>query len=68
MDIELIHRPNKNNVVPNVLSCKEYQGKIPWENIQILRIMFVGKNDLERKIQKTYAKNRLMQGYFKNLH
>jgi hypothetical protein len=52
MDIELIHKPNKDNVVPNVLSCKEeYQRKMPWENIQILRIMFVKESNLERKIQ-----------------
>jgi hypothetical protein len=69
MDIELIHRPNKGNVVPDVLSCKEeYQGKMPWENIQILRIMFVKKSELERKIQKAHVEYRLMQGYFKNLH
>ncbi len=51
MDIELIHRPNKDNVVPYALSCKEeYQGRMPWENIQILRNMFVRENDLKRKI------------------
>lgn len=44
MDIELIHKPNKDNVVLDALSCKEeYQGKIPWENIQIFQIMFVEK-------------------------
>ncbi len=30
--------------------------------------MFVGKNNLERKIQEAYAEDHLMQGYFKNLH
>jgi hypothetical protein len=55
--------------VLDALSCKEeYQRKMPWENIQILRIMFVGKNNLERKIQEAYAEDHLMQGYFKNLH
>ncbi len=47
VDIEL----NKDNVVPNVLSRKEeYQGEMPWENIEFFRAMFVGDNDLERKI------------------
>ncbi len=47
LDIEL----NKDNVVPNVLSLKEeYQGEIPWENTEIFRAMFVGNNDIERKI------------------
>jgi hypothetical protein len=33
MDIELIHKPNKNNAVLDVLSCKEeYQGEKLWEN------------------------------------
>jgi hypothetical protein len=42
MDIELIHKCNKNNVVLNVLSRKEeYQGEMPWGSTQILRAMFV---------------------------
>ncbi len=67
--IELIHKPNKYNVVLDALSCKEeYQGKIRWENIKIFQLMFVKKNDLERKIKEVYAEDHLMQVYFKNLH
>jgi hypothetical protein len=37
MDIELIHKPNKNNVMPNALSHKEeYQGEMLWHDTQIL--------------------------------
>jgi hypothetical protein len=51
MDIKLIHKPSKNNVVPNALSRKEeYQGEMPWENTRIFQTMFVGENNLERKI------------------
>ncbi len=40
MDIELIHKCNKENVVLNVLSRKEeYQGEMPWGSTQILRAM-----------------------------
>jgi hypothetical protein len=49
MDIELIHKPSKDNVVLNVLNCKkEYQGEMLWENTQILQVMFVKKTDLEK--------------------
>jgi hypothetical protein len=51
MDIELIHKLNKDNVVPNVINLKkEYQGEMHWESIQIFQTMFIEKNDLERKI------------------
>jgi hypothetical protein len=51
MDIKLTHKLDKDNVVPYVLSHKEeYQGKMPWERIQILQAMFIEKNNLERKI------------------
>jgi hypothetical protein len=47
----MIHKPDKKKIVLDVLSPKmEYQGEMPWENTQILRTMFVGKNDLKRKI------------------
>jgi hypothetical protein len=50
MDIELIHKLDKNNVVPNALNCdEEYQGEMPWENTQIFRAMVIGENGLERK-------------------
>jgi hypothetical protein len=51
MDIELIHKLGKDNVVLNALSCKDnYQGEMHWENTQIFRAIFVKENNLERKI------------------
>jgi hypothetical protein len=44
MDIELIHKLNKDNVVPNVINLKkEYQGEMHWESIQIFQTMFIEK-------------------------
>jgi hypothetical protein len=50
MDIELIHEPSKDNVMPDALSGKkEYQGEMLWENIQILLATFVGKKKSKMK-------------------
>jgi hypothetical protein len=38
------------------------------ENTKIFQAMFVGENDLERKIQEVYVDDRLVKNYFKNLH
>jgi hypothetical protein len=44
MDIKLIHKLNKDNVVPNVINLKkEYQGEMHWESIQIFQTMFIEK-------------------------
>jgi hypothetical protein len=52
MDIKLIHKLGKNNVVPNALNYKEeYQGEMLWENTQIFLTMFIGENNLKIKIQ-----------------
>jgi len=51
MDIELIHKHGKNNVVPYALNrMEEYEREMHWESIQILRAMFVEKSDMKRKI------------------
>jgi hypothetical protein len=69
MDIEMIHKPSKDNVMLNVLSRQEeYQGEIPWESIQFFWVMFIEESDLEIKIQETYVKNYLAQSYFNELH
>ncbi len=69
MDIELIHKHGKDNVVLDALSCKEnYQGEMHWESTQILQAMFVKENNLERKIQEAYVEDRLVQSYFKDFH
>ncbi len=68
MDIKLIHKPSKNNVVPNALSRKEeYQGEMPWENTRIFQTMFIGENNLEKKIWNAYVENCLVQSYFNDL-
>ncbi len=68
MDIELIHKHGKNNVVPYVLNrMEEYQRGMHWESIQILRTMFVEKSDIKRKIQKAYVEDCLAQSYFNDL-
>jgi hypothetical protein len=60
MDIELIHKPNKKNVVLDALSCKdEYHGKMPWESTQFFQAMFVGECILKRKIQEVYVEDHL---------
>lgn len=42
VDIELIHKPWKNNVVLNVLNRKEeYRGEMPWGSIQAIQAMVV---------------------------
>jgi hypothetical protein len=42
MEIELIYKPSKDNVVLDVFNYKEeYQGKMPWENNQSPLAMFV---------------------------
>jgi hypothetical protein len=48
MDIKLIHKPSKDNVVPS--RKKEYQGEMPLESTQILLAMLVRENDLKIKI------------------
>jgi hypothetical protein len=52
MDIELIHKPNKNNVMPNAFSRKkEYQREMFWENTQILLAMLIRESNLKIKIR-----------------
>jgi hypothetical protein len=51
MDIELIHKLGKDNVVLDALNRKEeYQGEMSWESTQIFRAMFIKKIDIKRKI------------------
>jgi hypothetical protein len=60
MDIKLIHKPNKYNVVPYVLNrMEEYQRKMHWKSIQILQAIFVKESDLKKKIQKVYVEDHL---------
>jgi len=57
MDIKLIHKQSKNNVVPNMLSQKEkYQDEKVVSVTKALRAMFIKESDLNRK-----TKGRLCQ-------
>ncbi len=48
---DMIHKLGKDNVMLYALSHKEeYQGEMRWENIQILRAMFMEENNLKRNI------------------
>jgi hypothetical protein len=68
MDIKLIHKLDKNNVVFNPLSQKEeYQGEMLSKTMQILNAMLVGKNNFEHKIKEGYVKNHFVQHYFEEL-
>ncbi len=68
MDIKLIHKLDKEDVMPNALNHKEeYQGKMLWESIQILRTMFVKESNLERKIQEVFMEDCLAQNYFNDM-
>jgi hypothetical protein len=58
MDIELIHKLNKDNVMPNALNHKkEYQGEMFLD--QIFRTMFIREGNLERKIQEVSVEDYL---------
>ncbi len=65
LDIELIHEPNKDNVVLNVLSWKEeYQNERVVNVMQALRAKFVGESDLDRRLRESYVNDHLAQHYF----
>jgi hypothetical protein len=40
---------------------------MPWENTRIFQTMFVGENNLERKIWNAYVEDCLVQSYFNDL-
>ncbi len=69
LDVELIHKPRWDNIIPNALSRKEeFQLEKPLIKTQALRAIFKGKNTLEWNIRKTYVQDPLAQCYFKELH
>jgi len=54
--VELIHKPRKNNVVPDALNRKEeFQLEKPSTKTHELKAIFLGKNSLERKIKAAYV-------------
>ncbi len=60
MDIKLIHKLSKDNVVLDALSRKEeYQGEMSWESTQVFQAMFIEESDLKRNIWKMYLEDCL---------
>ena len=64
MNVDLIHKPGKENVVPDALSRKdEYKPS----STQILRLMYEGENDLARRIREAYMKDPEAQKFLSDL-
>ena len=55
MNVDLIHKPGRDNVVPDALSRREeFQA---MSTTQVLRLMYKGEGDLERRIREGYMKD-----------
>ncbi len=68
MDIKLIHKQSKNNVVPDMLSQKEkYQDEKVVSVTKALRAMFIKESDLNRKLKEGYVNDHLAKHYFDEL-
>jgi hypothetical protein len=68
MDIELIHEPDKDNVVLDALNWKEkYQNERVVNVTQTLRAKFVRERNLNRRLKESYVNDRLAQLYFNEL-
>ena len=55
MNVDLIHKPGRDNVVPNALSRREEFHTM--STIQALRLMYKGEGNLQRKIREGYLKD-----------
>ena len=55
MNVDLIHKPRRDNVVLNALSRQEELQAM--STTQVLRLMYKGKGDLERRIKEEYMKD-----------
>jgi hypothetical protein len=64
MNVELIHKPGRENVVPDALSRKEEHRP---STTQILRMMYAGEGDLARKIREAYMKDPEAQKFLSDL-
>lgn len=68
MDIKLIHKSSKDNVVLDALNWKEeYQNEKVVNITQALKAMFIGETNLNRKFKEGYVNDRLAQHYFDEL-
>jgi hypothetical protein len=55
MDVEFVHKPRHDNVVPNALNKKEeFQVERPLTKTHPLRVIIQGENNLERKIKEAH--------------
>ncbi|KAL3688559.1 hypothetical protein R1sor_014868 [Riccia sorocarpa] len=64
MDVEFIHKPGRDNVVPDALSRKE---EYMSSSTQVLRLMYQGETDLERKIREGYMSDPTAREYLEKL-
>ncbi|KAL3686374.1 hypothetical protein R1sor_008948 [Riccia sorocarpa] len=60
MDVDLIHKPGRENVVPDVLSRKE---EYMPSSTQVLKAMYQGESVLERKIREGYMRDLTAKEY-----
>ncbi len=60
MDIKLIQKLGKNNVVPDALSQKEkYQDERVINATEALKAMFIRESNLDRKLREGYVNDHL---------
>lgn len=60
MNIELIHKLGKDNVIPDVLSWKEeYQNEKVVNVTHVLKTMFIGESNFNKKLRKGYVIDHL---------
>ena len=57
MNVDLIHKPGKDNIVPDALSRKDEYKSVT----QLLRMIYSGESDLTRKIREGYMKDEEAQ-------
>jgi hypothetical protein len=55
MNVDLIHKPGRDNVVPDALSRKEELHAM--STTQVLRLMYKGEGNWERRIREGYMKD-----------
>ncbi|KAL2629296.1 hypothetical protein R1flu_013982 [Riccia fluitans] len=64
MDVELIHKPGKENIVPDALSRKE---EFMPSSTQVLRVMYHGESDLKKRIRETYKQDGMAKEYLERI-
>ncbi|KAL2632608.1 hypothetical protein R1flu_004087 [Riccia fluitans] len=64
MDVELIHKPGRENVVPDALSRKE---EYMPSSSRVLRVMYQRESDLERRIRETYMQDETDKEYLEKI-